>query len=221
MGNAWQPIYTAPVGNSSLFLQLNGANATIESGGDFIGSARIFDASANEYCYLIKNAPIPVGDTIRLIDQAKIVLEPGDIIEVKCETPLETIDFVSSLIEDVNDSTSPVNLGTYRNACVSEVGNNWATLYSSPVDKTSFILQINAANVSETGVQVSVRIYDASEDVYAAVLVLGQVPISDALRLIDHSKIVLEPGDRIEVMCDTPGQTVDFVGSLIEDINQL
>jgi hypothetical protein len=292
VGESWTTLYAAPAGTASLVLQINGS---IEATAALIGSARVFDSSTGTYSYLIKNAPIPQGDAIRLIDQAKIVLEEGDRIEVKCESPAaafklvlagtvssvsntvtgvgtsflstvspgsilkdlasgqerrvvavssdvsltvdlpfspaldastveaefdETIDYIGSLIEDVNDTSIGFSLGTYKNSVISSVGEEWSALYETPAGMTTFVLQINAANTSESGVQVSVRLLDASENTYATVLDGAQVPIADAIRLIDHAKIVLEEGDRLEVKCSTPGETVDLVASIIQDVNR-
>lgn len=215
--SAFRTLYTAPSNAASLLLQLNGS---VVGASSLIGSARIFDFSENHYSYLIRNAPIPTGDAIRLIDQAKIVLEAGDRIEVKCESAFQTIDYIGSLIEDIND-TSETSLGIYKNRVVPNIGNAWVQLYVAPEDKASFVLQINAANNSESGVQVSVRIWDHSQSVYATILDNAQIPTCDAIRLIDHSKIVLEAGDKLEVRCNTLGQTVDVVGSVIEDVNRI
>jgi hypothetical protein len=217
VGSEFQTLCTAPAGKASLLLQLNGS---VVGATDVVGSARIFDASAGSYSYLVKAAPIPPGDAIRLIDQSKIVLEPGDSIEVSCGTESETIDYIASLIEDINDDSGVAAFGTYKNVIVPDVGNDWTTIYSSPTGKTSFFLQINAANKSESGVQISVRLFSASEGEYVSVLEGAQVPFADAIRLIDHAKIVVGPGDRIEVKCSTLGEAVDLVGSLIEDVNQ-
>lgn len=214
----FQTLYTAPVGHASLLLQLNGS---VVGATDVIGTARIYDASQDTYSYLIKGAPIPPGDAIRLIDQSKIVLENGDRIEVSCGTTGESIDFIASLIEDINDDTGVSSYGTYKNVILPDVGNDWTTLYTSPDAKTSFFLQINAANISESGVQISVRLFSDSESTYVSILEGAQVPFADAIRLIDNAKIVVGPGDRIEVKCITPGEVVDLVGSLIEDVNQI
>jgi hypothetical protein len=217
VGESWVTLYSAPADMASLILQINGAIAGTAS---LIGSARVLDSSTGTYSYLIKNAPIPQGDAIRLIDQAKIVLEANDVLEVKCESPDETIDYIGSLIEDVNDDSIGIKLGTYKNSILSDVGNEWSVLYETPADMTTFVLQINAANISESGVQVSVRLFDSSEGVHVTVLEGAQVPIADAIRLIDHSKIVLEGGDKLEVKCSTPGEAVDLVASIIEDVNR-
>lgn len=218
VGLNFETLYTAPAGMTSLLIQLNGS---VTSTGAVKGSARVYDASKDEYVYLIKSAPIPQGDAIRLIDQSKIVLEPGDRIEVSCDDFIETIDFIASLIEDINDTSPGPSLGTYKNSIISNVGNTWTTLYQSPEDVTTFFLQINSANKSQTGVQISVRLYSSSQAQYVTVLDAAQVPVADAIRLIDNAKIVVEPGDRIEVKCSTPGEAVDLVGSLIEDVNRI
>lgn len=226
VGNTWQTLCEAPAGKSSLVLQINGS---VSGEADLIGSARVFDASAGVYSYLIKDAPIPQGDAIRLVDQAKIVLETGDRVEVKCESPDGTIDFIGSLIQDINDQSYGISFGTYKNSIITDVGNDWSAVYEAPSGKDSFVLQINVANKSDSGVQVSVRLFDASvpapapgdEDLrYVTVLDGAPVPIADAIRLIDHAKIVLEAGDRLEVKCATVDEKVDLVTSLIEDVNQ-
>ena len=218
VGNNFQTLYTAPAGKVSLLLQLNGS---VVGASDVTGSARVFDASTGIYSYLIKSAPIPPGDTIRLIDQSKIVLEAGDRIEVSCDTDTQTIDYIASLIEDINDSSGIASFGNYKNVINADVGNEWTTFYSAPSSKTSFFLQINAANRSGSGVQISVRLFSSSEGEYVSILEGAQVPFADAIRLIDHAKIVVGPEDRIEVKCTTPGESVDLVGSLIEDVNQI
>ena len=52
--------------------------------------------------YVVKNAPIPVGSAIQIVDGQKIVLESGDSLEVMCETSEETVDVIVSLVENVN-----------------------------------------------------------------------------------------------------------------------
>lgn len=226
VGNTWQTLCEAPAGKSSLVLQINGS---VLAEADLVGSARVFDSSTGKYAILIQNAPIPQGDAIRLIDQAKIVLEAGDRVEVKCASPGSKIDFIGSLIEDINDESYGLGLGTYKNSIIDDVGNSWTTVYKAPTGKDSFVLQINAANKSESGVQISVRLFDSSapapapgaDDLrYVTVLDGAQVPLADAIRLIDHAKIVLESGDELQVKCSTAGEKVDLVVSLIEDVNQ-
>jgi hypothetical protein len=62
----------------------------------------VFDASQNVTAYLIKNAPVPVGSSIQVIDSQKIVLEEGDKLQVVCDTPGSTVDVILSLVEGVN-----------------------------------------------------------------------------------------------------------------------
>jgi hypothetical protein len=222
VGEVWTELYTAPVSKASLMLQLNGS---VEGAADLVGSARIYRPSVGAYAYLIRQAPIPTGDTIKLIDKAKIVLMAGDVVQVRCDSPGESIDYVASVIEDINDEQtlgiSLFTLGTYRSVVVGGVEDTWVKVIDAPGSKTSFALQINAANPTDSGIQVSARLYDASQNVYASLLDKGAVPVADALRLIDGSKVVLEPGDFIEVRCDSDGRTADFVSSFIEDVNQV
>lgn len=215
VNNVWQTLYTAPIGQSSLLLQLNGS---VTGSAGVSGSARIWDNSAGVYANLIRYGAVPIGDTIQLIDAAKIVLEEQDRIEVRSDDPIETLDYVASLIEDVTDET----IGIFKNAIVPNVDDSaWFTIYEAPALKSSYALQINASNNADTGVQISLRLYDASALQYVSLLTNGVVPLGDALRLIDNSKLVLEPGDRIEATCLTPGESLDLVGCIIEDVNQV
>lgn len=60
-------------------------------------------ATGQQAVHLVKDAPIPVGSTLQIIDGQKLVLLPGDTLEVKCETPDVGLDAIVSLVENVND----------------------------------------------------------------------------------------------------------------------
>lgn len=112
-------------------------------------------------------------------------------------------------------------ISKFKNAIKGNIGNIWTTLYTAPVgpDKDSYFIELDISSVGTTGVQVSVRVVDVSAGETAHLCKQAPVPIGSALQVIDGQKIVLEAGDKIEVICDTPGEVVDAIGSLIEDVN--
>jgi hypothetical protein len=107
----------------------------------------------------------------------------------------------------------------FKNAIKASVGNVFVTIYTAPVGMDSYAIELDVANNGNTGVQITTRIFDASESVVANIVKLAPVPVGSALQVIDGQKIVLEAGDYIELKCDTPGETVDVILSLIEDVN--
>lgn len=98
VGNSFTTIYTTPASKTSYIIECDVAS-TGNSGVQI--SVRVKDNSTSTYAYVVKSAPIPVGSAIQIIDGQKLVLEAGDLIEVKCETTGATVDVIVSLIEDV------------------------------------------------------------------------------------------------------------------------
>ena len=63
---------------------------------------RLFDSGTTDWVYLIKNGPVPVGSTLVVIDNNKIVIKAGQSIDVRCKTPGEDVDVLVSLVDNVN-----------------------------------------------------------------------------------------------------------------------
>ena len=110
-------------------------------------------------------------------------------------------------------------ISKFKNAIESSIGNSYTILYTAPAGKDSYLIELDVASTGNTGVQVSVRVHDASTSVTAHIVKAAPVPVGSALQVISGQKIVLEEGDYIELICDTPGEEVDAVLSLIEDVN--
>ncbi len=110
-------------------------------------------------------------------------------------------------------------ISKFKNAVKSDIGNTYETLYTAPPGKDSYIIELDIASNGNTGVQTTVRVHDVSEGVAAHIVKSAPVPVGSALQVIDGQKIVLEEGDYIEVVCDTTGETIDAVMSLVEDVN--
>jgi len=98
VGNTYITIYTAPAGKTSYIIECDVAT---NSNSGVQTSVQIVDVSAGVTAHIVKNAPIPVGSAIQIIDGQKIVLEAGDYIQIKCDSVGSTVDVVVSLVEDV------------------------------------------------------------------------------------------------------------------------
>ena len=92
-------IYTAPQGKASYIIECD--IACVESSGVQVSVVLVKDGS-EDAVYVVKSAPVPTGSSIQVIDGQKIVLESGDSIKVKCESPGKKVEVVVSLVEDVN-----------------------------------------------------------------------------------------------------------------------
>lgn len=98
IGNTWVEVYKAPVGMTSYIIECD--VACVGDTGVQI-SVRI-KAANGDVAHVVKAAPVPVGSAIQVIDGQKIVLQPEDALEIKCETASNVVDAIVSLVEDVN-----------------------------------------------------------------------------------------------------------------------
>jgi hypothetical protein len=111
-------------------------------------------------------------------------------------------------------------ISQFKNANKTGVANgSWTQVYTAPSSKASYIIELDIACVGASGVQASVRVYDSSATLNTYLVKAAPVPVGSSLQVVDTQKIVLESLDRIEVTCDTVGETVDVICSLIEDVN--
>lgn len=98
VGTSETTIYEAPIGLDSILIQLDIAN-TFGNGVQI--DVLLEDVSEATTIYFVKNAPIPDGSTLKVIDGQKVVLEAGDKIKVVANHD-NCVDVVASIIEDVN-----------------------------------------------------------------------------------------------------------------------
>ena len=111
------------------------------------------------------------------------------------------------------------NLGVFKNAIKKNVGTGASsTIYTAPAGD-SYVIECDIACTGNTGVQISVSVVDSSANVEAYLVRKAPVPIGSSIQVIDGQKIVLEQGDSIKVTCDTAGETVDVVMSVVENVN--
>ncbi len=110
-------------------------------------------------------------------------------------------------------------ISKFKNATKEDVGNSWHILYTAPSGKDSYVIELDIASKGNTGVQISVRVHDISSGDDVFIVKQAPVPLGSSLQVIDGQKLVLEVGDRLEVICDSTGEFVDAIASLIEDVN--
>lgn len=108
-------------------------------------------------------------------------------------------------------------MATFKNAIKSPVGTTPVTIYTATGVKSIFV-ELDVTNISGSTVTVDVTIRDASEAVTAYISKGVSVAANGTLAAVsDGRKIVLEPGDYIQVVSSAVG-SVCVVGSLLEDV---
>lgn len=60
------------------------------------------NGSPETSAFLIKAAPVPQGSALQIIDGQKVVLQEGDVLEVRCETEGQSVDVIVSYVDHVN-----------------------------------------------------------------------------------------------------------------------
>lgn len=106
----------------------------------------------------------------------------------------------------------------FKNAISANVGNTLTTVYTAPIGKASYLIECDVACLDSSGVQISV-VLSKNGGSSAHVVKNAPVPTGSSIQVISGQKIVLEAGDSLKVKCETPGQSVDVVLSLVEDVN--
>ena len=106
VGTSATTLYATPDGKTSIMLELDIANTTINV---VEASVELLDYSVHPttgWRYLVKNAPIPAGGSLMVIAGQKVILEEriggtGDGIRIT-SSAASSLDVVSAILEDVN-----------------------------------------------------------------------------------------------------------------------
>jgi len=91
-------LFTCPAGKTCLLLSLLIASKSA-SGVDV--TVRLTDSATGKQIYWLKDVNLPQGSTLNGLPEGKVVLQPGDIIQVMTSITT-TADMTLSYIEDVN-----------------------------------------------------------------------------------------------------------------------
>ena len=89
-------IYTAPVGQSSINLELDVANTSASTASIDV---KVYDNSGGTNAHLVKGANVLSGSGMKVVAGQKIVLAGEDYISVTSD---QNVDVVCSILEDVN-----------------------------------------------------------------------------------------------------------------------
>ena len=90
-------IYAAPASKVSILLELDIANTTAAA---IDASVVVTDTSTGISAYVVKNAPVPAGGSLKVISGQKIVLMATDIIKAAASAATSA-DCVASILEAV------------------------------------------------------------------------------------------------------------------------
>ena len=92
-------VYTSATGGSgvnSVLIELDIANTGSSA---VTVTVLIRDTSASASYHVVKNAPVPVGSTLKVVSGQKIVLNADDKVQVYATA--NTVDVVASILEGV------------------------------------------------------------------------------------------------------------------------
>ena len=99
--NAGSPtdVYTANNGSAcnSILIELDISNTGTSA---VQVTVLILDSSASASFHIIKNAPLPVGSSLKVVSGQKVVLNGNDKVQVYASA--NTVDVVASILEDVS-----------------------------------------------------------------------------------------------------------------------
>lgn len=109
----------------------------------------------------------------------------------------------------------------FKNATRLNVGNSNEIIYKAPAGVTSYLIQFDVSSKGATGVQISAYLRDVSQYPANPVCIVkgAPVPVGSAIQILDGQKLVVEGEDEVLVSCDTLGEEVDVIVSLVENVN--
>lgn len=92
-------VYTANNGSAcnSILIELDVANTGTSA---VQVSILVRDSSANASFHVVKNAPLPVGSSLKVVSGQKVVLNGNDKVQIYATA--NTVDVVASILEDVS-----------------------------------------------------------------------------------------------------------------------
>lgn len=104
----------------------------------------------------------------------------------------------------------------FKPARAKDVGTSFVTLYTTPTGLTSFIAEIDCANVTTTGVVVDVVIESGGQDYH--IIKEALVSPGSTLSVVTEQRVVLD-GDEILKIKSNIAASLDINVSILEDIN--
>lgn len=108
----------------------------------------------------------------------------------------------------------------FKSALSANVGNTAVAVYTTPATKKSIVIELDIANTTNDAVTVSVGI-GTGADIAFHVVKNAVIPSGDSLQVISGQKVVLDgstTAQKVFVKTMASGQTVDVIGSVLEDV---
>ena len=92
-------VYTANNGSAcnSILIELDVSNTGTSA---VQVSILVRDSSASASYHIVKNAPLPVGSSLKVVSGQKVVLNGNDKVQIYATA--NTVDVVASILEDVS-----------------------------------------------------------------------------------------------------------------------
>ena len=92
-------VYTANNGSAcnSILIELDVSNTGTSA---VQISILVRDSSASASFHIVKNAPLPVGSSLKVVSGQKVVLNGNDKVQIYASA--NTVDVVASILEDVS-----------------------------------------------------------------------------------------------------------------------
>lgn len=92
-------VYTANNGSAcnSILIELDVSNTGTSA---VQVSILVRDSSASASFHIVKNAPLPVGSSLKVVSGQKVVLNGNDKVQIYATA--NTVDVVASILEDVS-----------------------------------------------------------------------------------------------------------------------
>ncbi len=92
-------VYTANNGSAcnSILIELDVANTGTSA---VQVSILVRDSSASASFHIVKNAPLPVGSSLKVVSGQKVVVNGNDKVQIYATA--NTVDVVASILEDVS-----------------------------------------------------------------------------------------------------------------------
>lgn len=110
-------------------------------------------------------------------------------------------------------------LGTFTNKLTTNITTTETIVYTAP-NGDACVTGINIASKDDSGVQISIKVTDISENITAYFAKNVPIPTGASLQALDGQKLVLKQGDTISIVCtNNTTNGIDVIISAIEKVN--
>lgn len=104
---------------------------------------------------------------------------------------------------------------TFTNGLQRDIGTSPVTIYTTPANKKSIVIELDVCNKINAAIQIDAYITSSGNDFY--LVKNAPVPAGGTLQVISGQKIVLKNTEILRVVSNTAA-SVDVVASILEDV---